>query len=98
MERGKVDLRKCKKGDLLIGIHGGRYEYIEPANEFDYYDHYIQHIDKSYGPSSRTHDGYTFRNKRIPETDDDIIKIISVRKLKLKKIEDANKKITRISR
>jgi hypothetical protein len=85
METGKVDLRECKKGDILISSHGAKLEYIAPTpwSHFEYLDHVVRYIEDKYGESfgeenygTRTHDGYVFTKKRIPETDHDIVQII----------------------
>jgi len=75
----KIDLRTCKKGDILISKHDLIVEYIEPLPANDYYDHKVYYPptvewpNGSYG--TRTHDGRVFRNVRQPE-DHDIVKII----------------------
>jgi hypothetical protein len=76
MERGSVDLRTCKKGDILISALGAKLKYVKPLSEEDYMDHEVEYIDPMKGNGSRTHDGYVFRKKRIPETDHDIVDII----------------------
>ena len=85
METGKIDLRECKKGDILISSQGSKLEYICPTpwKYYTYLDHVVRYIEdkdgKSYGEhnyGTRTHDGYVFAKKRIPETDHDIIRII----------------------
>jgi hypothetical protein len=73
MERGKVDLRQCEKGDILISIHGLELTYIKPLEESNYYDHEVKYPNGSWG--ARTHDGYVFRNNRL-ESDHDIVEII----------------------
>lgn len=81
----KIDLSICKKGDILISSHGTKLEYICPTpwKHFIYLDHVVRYIedkdgnpmgDECYG--TRTNDGFVFLKKRIPETDDDIVKII----------------------
>lgn len=74
--RGKVDLRTCKEGDILISALGGLLKYIRPTTETEYLDHYVQHLDKYLGDGTRTDDGYVFKFNRKPETDHDIIAII----------------------
>lgn len=86
MERGKVDLRTCDPGDKLISALGGELEYVGPTEEHEYLDHKVKYIsipggnlgNNSFG--TRTHDGFVFKNKRIPETDHDIVKIIKKKK------------------
>ena len=75
MERGKVDLRDCNPGDILISAHGLKMKYVRPLSEDDYYDHEVEYLEKGLGNGTRTHDGYVFRNKRLPE-DHDIVQII----------------------
>ncbi len=81
MKRGQVDLRECEAGDILISALGATLEYVKPlfGGYFDHEVKYIKYADGSepigsYG--TRTHDGYVFRKKRIPETDHDIVEII----------------------
>ena len=85
METGKVDLRECKKGDILISSQGAKLEYIAPTpwKHFTYLDHVVRYIADKDGESmgknqygTRTHDGYVFAKNRIPEHDHDIIQII----------------------
>lgn len=77
-----IDLRKCVKGDVLIGRHGAVMRYLRPLPEKDYYDHAVEYVlvpgseYTSFGNGSRTHDGHVFRNNRKPETDQDVIAII----------------------
>ena len=85
MENTKIDLRECKKGDILISSQGAVLEYISPTpwRHYTYLDHVVKYIKDKDGNSmgkenygTRTHDGYVFAHNRIPETDHDIIKII----------------------
>jgi len=83
MERGKVDLRNCVKGDILISALGAKLEYVSPTQNGEYLEHKVRYlVDPNGKPypkgcmGTRTHDGYVFRNKRIPETDHDIVEII----------------------
>ena len=83
MERGKVDLRTCEKGDILISVHGAVLEYVRPCNEKEYLDHRVKYIEvdgekpkNSFG--TRTHDGFVFKKNRM-DSDHDIVEI---RKLK----------------
>ena len=58
-----VDLRTCKKGDILISSQGTILEYIcpTPFGNYTYLDHVVRYI----------------KNKnRIPETDEDIVEIL----------------------
>ena len=80
----KVDLRNCKKGDILISSQGSILEYVCPTpwKHYNYLDHVVKYISDKDGNNysednygTRTHDGYVFKNKRIAETDHDIIEI-----------------------
>jgi hypothetical protein len=81
----KIDLRNCKRGDILISSHGAKLEYISPTpwGCMTYLDHVVRYIEdkegtyfgeESYG--TRTHDGFVFTKSRKPETDHDIVQII----------------------
>jgi hypothetical protein len=71
---GKVDLRDCKPGDILITRSGKTVEYVGPTEKGNYYDHIVKYNDgHSYG--SRTHDGYVFRKNRRDD-DEDIIHVL----------------------
>ena len=72
---GKVDLRDCKPGDILVTRSGKTAEYVGPSD--GYYDHEIKFEKNSYG--TRTHDGYVFRKNRRDD-DDDIIKVLGENK------------------
>lgn len=73
-----VDLRTCKKGDILISKHGLRLTYIEPLPEGHYYDHRVAYPKDSHlGEGTRTHDGFVFRKARREE-DHDIVEIIHI--------------------
>ena len=80
-----IDLRTCKKGDILISSHGAKLEYISPTpwKYHSYLDHVVRYIEDKYGNSfgdenygTRTHDGFVFAKNRKPETDHDIVEII----------------------
>lgn len=82
----KIDLSKCKKGDILISSQGATLEYISPTPflGYTYLDHVVRYVkdkdgnsmgDSNYG--TRTNDGYVFARNRKPETDHDIIEIIN---------------------
>lgn len=75
-----VDLRTCDKGDLLVSKHGLMLRYVGPLPEENYFDHEVEYIDIDCGNGTRTHEGYVFRKKRLPE-DQDIVKIIKWSKL-----------------
>lgn len=89
----KIDLRTCKKGDILISSQGAKLEYVCPTpwGFYKYLDHVVRYIeDKDGNPmgednyGTRTHDGFVYAKKRIPETDHDIVKIIKQKPTKLK--------------
>ncbi len=80
-----VDLRNCKKGDILISSHGAKLEYVCPTpwKHYTYLEHVVRYItdkdgnnmgNENYG--TRTHDGFVFKKNRQPETDHDIVEII----------------------
>jgi hypothetical protein len=82
-----IDLSKCKKGDILISSQGSKLEYICPTpwKHYTYLDHVVRYItdkdgksmgDENYG--TRTNDGFTFAKNRKPETDHDIIEVLSL--------------------
>jgi hypothetical protein len=70
---GKVDLRTCEPGDLLVSRHGEYLTYVEPLRDENYMDHSVMYSNGAYG--SRTHDGYVYRKKR-KESDLDILAIL----------------------
>ena len=76
MERGKVDLRNCKEGDILISALGMKLKYVRPTTETEYLDHVVEYLDDNLGNGTRTHDGYVFAKNRKPETDHDIVEIV----------------------
>ena len=71
----KIDLRDCKKGDILLSSQGLEMEYVSktPYKYLTYLDHVVKYPDGSYG--TRTNDGFVFKHNRNPEIDHDIIKI-----------------------
>ena len=71
-----VDLRNCKKGDILLSSHGTKLMYLRPTTDTEYLDHVVGYMDEALGEGTRTHDGFVFAKNRIPETDHDIVKII----------------------
>lgn len=79
-----IDLRTCKRGDILISSQGAKLVYLRPTQDNEYLDHYVQYAEMPDGTKpkdsfgTRTHDGYVFKNKRIPETDHDIVEIIHI--------------------
>jgi hypothetical protein len=76
MKKEKIDLRTCKPGDKLISSHGAELEYVRPTTEREYLDHVVKYLDENLGMGTRTHDGFVFKNNRIPEIDHDIVKIL----------------------
>jgi hypothetical protein len=38
---GKVDLRTCEPGDLLVSRHGEYLTYVEPLRDENYMDHNV---------------------------------------------------------
>lgn len=74
-----VDLRTCKKGDILISKHGLRLTYLYPEPEGSYYDHRVAYPGDmgNNQQSTRTHDGFVFRKARREE-DHDIVEIIHI--------------------
>lgn len=71
----QVDLRICKKGDILISKQGTKLKYVRPLPEGNYYDHEVEYIDKNRGNGTRIHDGHVYRHNRM-DSDEDIVKII----------------------
>jgi len=66
---------------MLISSLGGVLKYVNCLAEVDYMDHVVEYIwvpgeQGIRGRGSRTNDGYTFRNKRNPMIDHDIVAII----------------------
>jgi len=81
----KVDLSKCKKGDILISTHGAKLEYVAPTpwKKYTYLDHVVKYIEdaegKSFGKNNygtRTNEGFTFAKNRKPATDHDIAQVL----------------------
>lgn len=75
MERGKVDLSTCQKGDILISAHGAILKYVAPMSPPTLYEHRVTYVLDGKGDGTRTNDGYVFRKKRIPEIDHDIVMV-----------------------
>lgn len=71
--RKKVDLNTCKPGDILVSKHGLKLTYLSKAPKGFYYDHFV--IYPNGDKSSRTNDGYVYKNLHL-ETDEDIVEII----------------------
>lgn len=69
-----VDLRTCKRGDKLLTAHGNIMTYIGPTPGGNYYDHFVQYSDGSFG--TRIHDGHVYRHNRL-DTDEDIVAILT---------------------
>ena len=83
----KVNLKNCKKGDILISKHGAILEYLEELPEEDYFDVKVKYlfidgeINKGkLGEGTRTFEGETFRKKKL-ETDHDIVAVIDRKEL-----------------
>lgn len=83
----KIDLSKCKQGDILISSQGATLEYVAPTpwKYYTYLDHVVKYVkDKDGNPmgkdnyGTRTNDGFVYAKNRIAETDHDIVKIIHV--------------------
>lgn len=81
-----IDLSKCKKGDVLLSSQGAKLEYISltPWKGYEYLDHVVRYISDKNGVKfgkanygTRTNDGFVFAMNRIPETDHDIVEIVS---------------------
>ena len=79
-----IDLRTCKKGDILVSSLGVTLQYIAPTpwEGHTYLDHVVQYLISADGTrfhknfyGTRTHDGFVYKNRRIPETENDIVKI-----------------------
>ena len=70
-----VDLRTCKKGDILISKFGTKLRYLKPTEEGSYYDHEVEYLQKGLGNGTRTHEGYVFIKNRRSD-DEDIVEII----------------------
>lgn len=82
MQRGQVDLRTCKVGDILVSVHGAVLVYEGIAFDAKHYPHVVRfirtakNIYESY-LGSRTHDGYTWMEESGREEEDhDIVLII----------------------
>jgi hypothetical protein len=76
-----VDLRLCKKGDILISRHGAILRYVKPTDEDFMYNKGFTHLVKydknevlgihtSNSHGTRTNDGRVFVNKSLPEDHD----------------------------
>ena len=44
-----IDLRTCKRGDILISSQGARLKYLRPTRKGEYLDHVVEHTDKVKG-------------------------------------------------
>jgi len=80
MDNEKIDLRICEAGDTLISSHGTKLKYVRPTTDREYLDHVVEYFDPLRGQGTRTHEGFVFQFNRVPETDDDIVKIIKKKK------------------
>lgn len=72
----KISLMKCKKGDILISKHNKAFIY-DHYDKTRPYPHIIFDALTSKNEHSRITSGHVFKNNRL-ETDDDIVKIISM--------------------
>jgi hypothetical protein len=72
-----IDLRNCKKGDILISKHGTKLRYLKALPENSYYSHEVEYLVKGLGNGTRNHDGSVFRKNKRPE-DEDIVKILHI--------------------
>lgn len=70
----KVDLTKCKKGDVLISTQGNVLFYKDHEPEL-LFPHIIEFLDPKLGEGSRSDDGQVFMNNKLP-TDDDVFLVI----------------------
>ena len=66
MSNPYIDLRKCKKGDILVLKDGSLAEYVE-YKEGEYFPHIIKYLDKNVGKGSRNDDGSVFKNNKRGE-------------------------------
>jgi hypothetical protein len=72
-----IDLNKCKRGDLLLSTQGEILEYIckTPWKHYTYLEHVVRYTSAKFGEENygtRTNDGFVFKTKRKPKTDNDI--------------------------
>ena len=84
-KRGKVDLNKCKAGDILIGSYGKKFKYIgrlnipngfHIPNRIDsVYNHQIQFLNSDL-MVSRTQSGHVWANHNEMSHAEDIIRIL----------------------
>ena len=72
-----VDLRNCKKGDILISKHGTRLTYVGLSPSWYGFEHEVEYLEPPKGRGTRTHNGQVFRNCR-EEVDEDIVEIIHI--------------------
>ena len=68
----KVNLRNCKKGDILISKHGAILEYLEDLTEEDYFDVKVRYLyvdgeinSGQMGDGTRTFEGEVFHKKKL---------------------------------
>jgi len=73
----KVNLNKCKKGDVLISVHGKAFIYDGKIVGHNF-PHQITDALNTKLLHSRTDDGQVFRNNKLP-ADHDIVKIIHIK-------------------
>jgi hypothetical protein len=81
----KVDLRNCKKGDILISSQGAILEYVSPTpwKHYNYLEHVVRYVKDKNGKrfrkntyGTRTHCGFVYANNRMADVDHDIVEII----------------------
>ena len=82
MQRGQVDLRTCKPGDILVSVHGAVLVYVGAAQEedlnFPHVAKFLSHPDRPIlvgEYATRTDDGYMWASSRT-KGDHDIVIII----------------------
>lgn len=80
-----INLKGCKKGDILISRHGAILRYVKPLKEEDYYDHEVEYVyldgnlnKGSLGNGTRNDDGSVFKKNKMP-LDHDIVEIIPLK-------------------
>ena len=72
----KISLNNCKKGDILISKHNRAFIYSHKDKKRRY-PHVIFDALTGKNEHTRITSGHVFKNNRL-ETDDDIVKIISI--------------------
>lgn len=72
----KIDLRNCKKGDILISSLGAKLQYIGAIDKNHPYNHRVKYLEGGVGGGTRTDDGKVYQNTGNPNIDHDIVEII----------------------